>query len=328
MSASFAGLTIRELEKRYDRPGVLTKPSTLARLREDGRRGALRLCERLEQQREQIFRQRRRLRKLLRLERELWSGGMERIAGVDEAGVGPLAGPVVAAAVIFPPHTRIPHVDDSKSLDPEQRADLAESIRGKALSVAIGEASVEEINELNVYWAALLAMRRAVSNLASSPELLLVDARRIPDLEVPQRSVIHGDATHFSIAAASIIAKTHRDNLMCEMDRRFPKYGFAGHKGYSTSEHQKALRRHGPCPIHRMSYGFVQELTGQYCEAFYELAGILGQCDDAQSLAVFNLRLEGTRHQLSANELRKLSHLFAKKKGRLPREQQLSLLEQ
>ncbi len=196
----------------------------------------------------------RRLDTLLARERALWAAGVERIAGVDEAGVGPLAGPVVAAAVIFGPGPGIPGVDDSKTLTPERRADLVLSIREAALAVAVAIVDPQEIDKINVYRATLAAMGRALDGLPIRPQHVLVDARRIPGCDLPQEAIVKGDARCHAIAAASIVAKTTRDALMRRYDEEYPGYGFADHKGYGTAAHREAIRKLGPCAIHRLSF--------------------------------------------------------------------------
>jgi len=195
-----------------------------------------------------------RLERLLRRERELWDGGLCRIAGVDEAGVGPLAGPVVAAAVVFPVGLGLEGVNDSKRVTPARRRTLAEAIRLAATSYCVAVVDPPEIDRLNIYQAGLLAMRRAVEGLAPPPEHLLVDGRSLPGLELPQERWIKGDARCHAIAAASILAKTERDAMMEGFDAEYPGYGFASHKGYPTRSHRDALRRLGPSPIHRRSF--------------------------------------------------------------------------
>jgi len=195
-----------------------------------------------------------RLRRLLRRERELWDAGISRIAGVDEAGMGPLAGPVVAAAVIFRPGAGLRGVYDSKRLTAAKRRCLAPEIRESALAYAVIRVEVPEIDSLNIYRAGLEAMRRAVEGLGFPPEHVLVDGRRIPGLNVDQEVVIGGDAKCHAIAAASILAKTSRDELMENYDAEYPGYDFASHKGYATSAHRAAIRRLGPSPIHRRSF--------------------------------------------------------------------------
>jgi len=196
-----------------------------------------------------------RLKRLLGRERELWGAGIERVAGVDEAGVGPLAGPVVAAAVIFRRGEGLKGVDDSKKLTAAQRDELATQIVAAALAWAVVPVDPGEIDLLNIYQASLLAMHRAVMGLSPVPQKVLVDGRgTIPDLPMDQESVIGGDAVCHAIAAASILAKCERDRLMREYDAAYPGYGFAAHKGYPTTEHRDAIRRLGPSPIHRRSF--------------------------------------------------------------------------
>lgn len=180
------------------------------------------------------------------------------VCGVDEAGRGPLAGPVCAAAVILDPAVEIAGLADSKKLTPARRAKLALEIQTGAMAWSVGWASVAEIDELNILQANFLAMRRAVDGLAHRPSLALVDGRDDPKLACPARPVIGGDATEPAISAASILAKTARDEAMCALDAEFPGYGFAAHKGYGVPKHMAALRELGPCPQHRMSFAPVR----------------------------------------------------------------------
>lgn len=193
----------------------------------------------------------------LRHERKLWRSGLMAVAGVDEAGVGPMAGPVVAAAVIFAPETFIRGVNDSKQLDPARREELFVHINERALAVAVGIAGHGEVDDLNIFWATMAASERAVAALSRVPEHVLVDGRRIPDLKLPQTRIVGGDRKSFCIAAASIIAKVTRDRMMVEYDAEYPGYGFARHKGYCTADHFAALDHFGPSPIHRRSFAPV-----------------------------------------------------------------------
>ncbi len=184
-----------------------------------------------------------------------WQRGARWIAGLDEAGRGCLAGPVVAAAVVLAPGTRIAGLDDSKKLTPAVRDELVAVIGTEALAVGVGQCSPGEIDALNILWASVEAMRRAVLDLALEPDLLLIDgSTAIPDAPWPQETVIKGDARSLSIAAASVVAKVTRDRLMTRLHEDFPAYGWAGHKGYPTAAHYAALRTHGPSPHHRRSF--------------------------------------------------------------------------
>lgn len=191
---------------------------------------------------------------LWEIERELHKEGVGLICGVDEAGRGPLAGPVCAAAVILPPEAELSGLNDSKKLSEKKREQLFPEIQRLALAWSVAFASVEEIEERNILGATMLAMNRAISGLSLRPELALIDGNRNREIQVPSRCVVHGDARCASIAAASILAKVSRDRLMVELAREYPQYGFDRHKGYGTRAHYAALREYGPCPAHRPSF--------------------------------------------------------------------------
>ncbi len=201
-----------------------------------------------------LFAELGRLRELARLEIELTRRGFVRVAGVDEVGRGCLAGPVVAAAVILPVGCVLPGVDDSKRLDADARERLDREIRRVALALAIAEVPARDIDAGDILRASLEAMRRAVVALVPGPDALLVDAVRVPGVRMPQLPVIRGDSLSASIAAASIVAKVHRDGLLESLGREHPAYGFESHKGYGTPEHWDALRLCGPCPQHRLTF--------------------------------------------------------------------------
>lgn len=188
------------------------------------------------------------------------------MAGVDEAGRGPLAGPVVAAAVILDDLQPICGLNDSKKLGPRTRERLFDEIRAKALCCCIAEASVEEIDRLNILQATLLAMRRAVDGLRLRPHLVLVDGNRLPVLSMPAEAIVQGDSKVPAISAASILAKVHRDRLCLALHERHPEYGFDGHKGYPTAAHLAALRVHGACGAHRLTFAPVRAVLSATCE--------------------------------------------------------------
>jgi len=196
------------------------------------------------------------------IERDLRTGAGQLIAGVDEVGRGPLAGPVVACAVIMPPDQRaIAGVDDSKRLTPRMRVDLARRIQARAIALAVGAASVREIDRLNIYHASTLAMRRALARLRTAPDHVLVDGRAIRALTVPHTAVVHGDARCFSIACASIIAKVTRDRLMCALAERYPGYRWERNAGYATQDHIDGLAARGITPHHRRTFFRVSQLA-------------------------------------------------------------------
>ena len=187
-------------------------------------------------------------------EREAFADGVKLVCGVDEAGRGPLAGPVCAAAVILPPELVIPGLNDSKKLTDKKRRELYDIITAEAVSYGIAFADEKEIDEINILQATFLAMARAMEKLAPQPELALIDGNRAKDFGLPVRTIVKGDSLSASIAAASILAKVTRDRLMEQYDETYPQYGFAVHKGYGTKRHYEALREFGPSPIHRMTF--------------------------------------------------------------------------
>jgi ribonuclease HII len=231
-------------------------------LRADSRAGVRAILALIDKRRFENRSEGQRLRKMLRFETSLWESGSHAVAGVDEAGMSPLAGPVSAAAVILKPGTRIIGIDDSKRLDAAAREELAKEIKEKAASWCVAFAEVEEIDSINIYWAGIQAMQRAVQGLGSTPQHLLVDAKRLKEVEIPQQAIIKGDAKSASIAAASILAKVERDAVMRTLDARYPGYGFADHKGYPVKVHYDALARLGACAVHRRSFGPVRKALG------------------------------------------------------------------
>ncbi|WBY64648.1 MAG: Ribonuclease HII [Thermocaproicibacter melissae] len=186
--------------------------------------------------------------------------GFQAVCGIDEAGRGPLAGPVFAAAVILPDNCIIEGINDSKKLTPKKREKLFDEICANAVSYGIGFATEGEIDSINILQATFLAMKRAVDAMTIKPDLALVDGNRMPDLGVETRTIIKGDALCASIAAASILAKVSRDRLLCQIDEIYPEYGFAQHKGYGTAYHLEMLKKCGPCPVHRKT--FLKKILG------------------------------------------------------------------
>jgi ribonuclease HII len=299
-------LSIEEIRERYARPDEPVTAQALGKLKRDPRQGVRQIYEVLKRRHERDSAERARLDAMLNFERVLWRAGVRHVAGVDEVGMGPMAGPVIAAAVVFAPHTEIPGIDDSKKLDAAQRAAADARIRAAAIGIGIGRAEVEEIDTINVYHAGLLAMRRAVEALPVRPQHVLVDARTVPGVDVPQNRFNKGDGINYSIAAASIVAKIHRDRVMDELAQRHPQYGFERHKGYCTAEHQDAVRRLGPSPIHRRSFTFIRELCGEYSAPFYELQARLHAAAARADLAALEAELASRQPTFAEHEHRKL----------------------
>ena len=200
-----------------------------------------------------------RLTEMSRIEQGLHEQGYGKIAGVDEAGRGPLAGPVVAAAAILPSKASFPGLDDSKKLSETKREKIYQLLIEEKIPFGIGIGTVTEIDELNILGATKLAMMRSIQQLPIQPDFVLIDALTLPNLNLPQKGIIRGDALSVSIAAASVIAKVTRDRILIDLDRKYPGYGFAKHKGYPTKEHIQALVRFGPSPVHRQSFRPVSE---------------------------------------------------------------------
>ena len=223
-------------------------------LRRDPRVGARALASRWARRRAREAAERSRLTELFAFERDAWAAGLSPVAGVDEAGRGPLAGPVVAAAVVFPDERLIPKLNDSKKLLREEREVVYQAIMNSGLPIGVGVADVDEIDRFNILGATRLAWGRALDALPARPVLVLIDGNLRAPLVIPQRTLVGGDARCASIAAASVVAKVTRDRMMLELDQQHPQYGFARHKGYATADHLDALRRWGPSPVHRQVF--------------------------------------------------------------------------
>lgn len=250
---SSTDLTLTEM-KRIFQTGSLEEQQKLIELMvEDQRKGAQSFLRQFLKKREKDQAEAQRIRLLWEKERTLAKEGYQYIAGLDEVGRGPLAGPVVAACVILPLECKLPGLNDSKKLSPAEREELAELIMRKAVAWSIGSVDNQEIDRLNILQATKKAMLMAISNIAYKPDYLLIDALEL-ESSIAQEGIIQGDSHSASIAAASILAKTYRDSLMVDLDELYPEYGFSVHKGYGTAQHYEALRQYGPCPIHRQSF--------------------------------------------------------------------------
>lgn len=308
--------TVAKLRQKYLEKGVIPSRDVLDELRSDCRRGVRQICRAIESREAARKEKERRCGQLLELEEGLRAKGYQMIAGVDESGVGTVAGPVVAAAVVFSPGAKIIGVDDSKRLDEKMRQDLVVEINQRAAGIGIGIAQVEEIDSVNVYQASLQALKRAVCDLPMQPDYLLVDARVVPQTKIRQECFVKGDSHHFSIAAASILAKTRRDALMVDLDLLYPGYGLARHKGYATPQHLEAIRRKGPSPIHRTSYQCISELTGKCTDVFYCLKDSLSGARSQARLSEWRQEFLEGRSRLRVGEIRKLQTLFRRRSER------------
>ena len=285
-----------------------------ALLEKDSRVGVRRLAV---QARKQWARQRAeeaRRKELLQFEQRLWGRGVQRVAGVDEAGRGCLAGPVVAAAVVLPADADLPGLDDSKKLSARKREVLYDAVIAQAISTSIAQVDAPEIDRINILQASLKAMREAIGGLEVVPQHVLVDGHIRPGSALEETALVDGDARSLSIAAASVLAKVYRDRLMVEADETYPDYGFAGHKGYGSPDHMAALRLNGPCPLHRRSFAPVAELLGLSRSAAYaSFADGLEAAHSPAELERMARFIKEATEDLPEEELRALRALYRKR---------------
>lgn len=246
-------LTIEEISKLLSAMPWEDLPQVVENLRQDPRKGVQSLLRRYHKELALRRAEEERLKKLGEKEMDLRKKGYRHIAGIDEAGRGPLAGPVVAACVVLPPGFSLPGLNDSKQLTADARTNLAKLIKEKSVAWSIGIVDHQEIDRINIYQATVNAMVKAVQSIRIQPDYLIIDALKIP-LPFPQEAIVQGDCKCAAIAAASIIAKTYRDGVMEVLDEIYPQYGFKDHKGYATPRHVEAIKRYGPCEIHRQSF--------------------------------------------------------------------------
>ena len=244
--------TINDIKQQLEQTQGEERDQLLDMYKQDPRKGVANLISKYEKEKEKLKQEMLRLNRMQAYEREY--AHMGAVCGIDEAGRGPLAGAVVAGAVILPPDHQIFWLNDSKQLSAAKRDELYDQIMEEAIAVGVGYASPARIDEINILQATYEAMREAIANLSVQPDVLLNDAVIIPKVEIPQVKIIKGDAKSLSIAAASVIAKVTRDRLMMEYDKVMPEYGFAAHKGYGSAAHIEAIRKYGPSPIHRKSF--------------------------------------------------------------------------
>lgn len=243
---------ISEIKEKFRQAGTNGYAALLEEYKDDERSGVVSLVKKYQKELDSLARERERIECLKEYERKY--SDYRYICGVDEAGRGPLAGPVVAGAVILPKDCGILYINDSKQLSAKKREELYDVIMEQAVAVGVGIAGCERIDEINILNATYEAMREAIEKLGVKPDILLNDAVRIPGVSVTQVPIIKGDAKSISIGAASIIAKVTRDRMMEEYDRLYPQYGFSGHKGYGSQSHIEAIKTYGPCPIHRRTF--------------------------------------------------------------------------
>ncbi|MEW6749541.1 MAG: ribonuclease HII [Candidatus Latescibacterota bacterium] len=287
-------------------------------LEEDPRLSVRRLAVRRRRRRQAVAADRERRERMLAFERRFWGRGLARVAGVDEAGRGCLAGPVVAAAVILTPRVDIPGLDDSKRLTPACRKEVLAQIRAQAQGIGVGQVEAAQIDTLDILQASLQAMRLALAALDPPPEQVLVDGRQRPGSPHPELPIVDGDALSLSVAAASVVAKVHRDRLMVEWDGRYPGYGFAENKGYGSPAHLDALRRQGPSPLHRRTFGPVARLLGgAQSDLFAARSDEIRRCASVEELQRLGQDIGAQAAGMSAPELAELRQVYHRQRSRL-----------
>ncbi|HEY8347905.1 MAG TPA: ribonuclease HII [Symbiobacteriaceae bacterium] len=252
-------MSLKQLQALINEGGPDVYKQVIEALESDPRGGAQKLVRQCRNRLAALEQERQRLQQMYAYERQIWAMGYKLVAGIDEVGRGPLAGPVVAAAVILPGEVELYGLDDVKRLTPKRLRKLYEEIREKAVAVGVGMVQPEGIDEASVMIATYKAMVKAVGNLSVTPDYLLTDGLHLPGVSQPQSPIVGGESQSCSVAAAAVVAKVVRDDYMVEMDKQYPQYGFARHKGYGTLEHRMALERYGPCPLHRRNTGSVRQ---------------------------------------------------------------------
>lgn len=250
----FINMSCKEIEKYINTLANNEKFEYIGILDQDNRKSVVKLASKLKKEQEKFNAEMKRLKNLWEFEKESFNFGFNLVAGLDEAGRGPLAGPVVASAVILPKFLLIEDINDSKKLSEKKRDELYMKIQDAAIDIGVGIVDNRIIDEINILNATKLAMKRAVDSLNNKPDFMLIDALEITDIDIRQKSIIKGDSKSISIAAASIIAKVTRDNMVKEYDKKYPQYKFSKHKGYGTKEHYEAIKKYGITPEHRKSF--------------------------------------------------------------------------
>lgn len=304
-------LSISQVRQWVERQGM--DLALWALLEQDPRLGVRQLGVRCRRAWQRQQAEEARLNRFLELEQRWWGRGAQQVAGVDEVGRGCLAGPVVAAAVVLRPGTWLPGLDDSKKLPPEKRELLAAEILAAAQAVGVGQVEAGEIDQTDILQASLKAMRLALTQLPQAPQQVLVDGNHRPGSPFPETAVVGGDSRSLSIAAASVVAKVHRDRLMAACEQQYPGYGFAAHKGYGSPQHLEALQSQGPCPLHRLSFAPVARLRGASDSFLVFKEGIESCLQPAELERIAHHIREGMVH-LGPGELKQLRDLYRRRR--------------
>lgn len=307
---------IKTLLAKAERSAI---PELLEKLQADSRMSVKKLAQQWEQLQQKQHSEQERLEALQRFEKEARQKKFQRIAGVDEAGRGPLAGPVCVAACILPEKWDLPYLNDSKKLSEKKRLTLEVQIKQQAIAFSVLLAPAEEIDRLNILQATIQTAYKGLAQLNPAPDFVLTDSLRLPKLEIPHRAIDHGDALSCSIAAASILAKTHRDRLMKELDHEFPQYGFKTHKGYGSAGHCQALEDYGPSTLHRLSFNKVPNNGGEliHSKSFQTFAKQFQECPSFEALEAISKEIQQKKTVLPLREIAELRQLYAQTRDRL-----------
>ncbi|ADL13166.1 ribonuclease HII [Acetohalobium arabaticum] len=309
-------MTIKELKAELEKMELTAvSEELLAELTADSRKGVQQLAKRYQRKKQRVAQKKEKFREMKQFEDDLANRGYQLIGGVDEAGRGPLAGPVAAAVVILPEDIWMPGLNDSKQLSEAKREEFFAKLQEEAVDIGVGLVDSDRIDEVNIRNANYQAMREAISNLEQTPDYLLVDGEEIPEIGIEQRRLVDGDQRSVSIAAASIIAKVTRDRMLVEYDQEYPEYNFVQHKGYGTADHIAALEEHGPCPIHRYSFSKVREAA--LGEDYYLFEEGLKQADSIDELESIAASVKECVDLLSEFELKELRNIFSQRRQEL-----------
>lgn len=309
-------MTIKEIKAELEKMELTAvSEELLAELTDDFRKGVQQLAQRYQRKKQRVAKKREKFREMKRFEDDLVNRGYRLVGGVDEAGRGPLAGPVAAAVVILPQDIWMPGLNDSKQLSEAKREEFFAKLQEEAVDIGVGLVDSNRIDEINIRNANYQAMREAISDLEQTPDYLLVDGEEIPEIEIRQQRIVDGDARSISIAAASIIAKVTRDRMLVEYDQEYPEYNFAQHKGYGTADHIAALEEYGPCPIHRYSFSKVREAA--LGKDYYLFAEGLKNAKSVEALDSIAASVNECVDLLSKFELKELRNIFSQRKREL-----------
>ncbi|MEK7483636.1 MAG: ribonuclease HII, partial [Planctomycetota bacterium] len=316
--SDFQSLSVSAIKAQLTKTESSALPNLLEKIKADPRVSVQKLAQQWEMMRRKQQSEEQRLEALQRFEKEARQKRFQIIAGVDEAGRGPLAGPVCVAACILPEKWDLPYLNDSKKLSEKKRLELEKQIKKQALAYSILLSPAEEIDRVNILQATIKTAYAVLAQLNPAPDYVLTDSLKLPKLRVPHRAIDHGDALSCSIAAASILAKTHRDRLLLELDAEFPQYGFKSHKGYGSAGHCQALQNYGPSTLHRLSFNKVPASSQLlHSKSFQEFVTRFQECRSLEQLESIGKEIHLKKLVLPLREISELRKLYGQKRDQL-----------